>query len=112
MTLTVVAAIAVVPTTGLLAWALWLLFNAVVARRHGPDALNATPPIARAFRDTRGVPGPSDDEPCTFRHCRWGVLRFDHRMQARRSADHAEPPVHLDRRARPAADQQPRGRVG
>jgi hypothetical protein len=48
--LTVVVAIAALPTTALLAWALWLLFNVVIARRHGPDSLRITPQIARAFR--------------------------------------------------------------
>lgn len=37
MNLTVVVAIAALPTVALVAWALWLLFNVLIARRHGQD---------------------------------------------------------------------------
>ena len=50
MNITVVVAVAALPTIALVAWALWLLFNVVIARRHGPDSLKITPQIARAFR--------------------------------------------------------------
>ena len=50
MNFTIVVAIAALPTIALLAWAMWLLFNVVIARRHGPDSLKITPQIARAFR--------------------------------------------------------------
>jgi hypothetical protein len=43
-------AIVAPPTIALLAWALWLLFNAIIARWYGPDGLKSTPQIARVFR--------------------------------------------------------------
>lgn len=48
MNLTV--AIVAPSTIALLAWALWLLFNAIIARWYGPDGLKSTPQIARVFR--------------------------------------------------------------
>jgi len=47
--ITVAAAVAL-PAVVLIAWTLWLLFNYMIAKRHGLDGLKATPPIARAFR--------------------------------------------------------------
>jgi hypothetical protein len=64
MNLTVVVTIAALPTIALLAWALWLLFNVVIARRHGPDSLKITPQIARAFRPQQWArPLGRDSEP-------------------------------------------------
>jgi hypothetical protein len=46
----VTVAVVAPPTIALLAWALWLLFNTIIARWYGPDGLKSTPQIARAFR--------------------------------------------------------------
>jgi hypothetical protein len=43
-------AIVAPPVVALLAWALWLLFNAIIARWYGLDGLRSTPQIARVFR--------------------------------------------------------------
>lgn len=53
MNLTV--AIVAPPTIALLAWALWLLFNAIIARWYGLDGLKSTPQIARVFRPRQWV---------------------------------------------------------
>jgi hypothetical protein len=37
------------PLTVLIAWIAWLLFNLLIAKRHGLDGLKSTPAIARAF---------------------------------------------------------------
>jgi len=42
--------ILVVFGTTLIAWALWLGFNLLIARWHGVAGLKITPAIARAFR--------------------------------------------------------------
>lgn len=48
MNLTV--AIVAPSAVALLTWALWLLFNAIIARWYGLDGLKSTPQIARVFR--------------------------------------------------------------
>jgi hypothetical protein len=48
--LVAVVAITALPTVALLSWAMWLLFNTVIARWYGTDGLKSTPQVARAFR--------------------------------------------------------------
>jgi hypothetical protein len=50
MTWTYVVLAAVLPTIVLTAWALWLLFNYLIAKHHGIAGLEATPPVAKAFQ--------------------------------------------------------------
>jgi hypothetical protein len=66
---TVVVAIVVPPTVALLAWALWLLFNAIIVRWYGPDGLKSTPQIARVFRPQQWAgPLKRDHEPPPEEH--------------------------------------------
>lgn len=48
--------VATPPVVVLVAWALWLLFNCLIAKWCGAAGLKATPPIAIAFRPREWAP--------------------------------------------------------
>jgi hypothetical protein len=68
MTWTLAVLAVALPVVVLAAWALWLLFNYLIAKHHGIEGLKATPPIATAFRPgdwadlIRGKAAPSTNQ--------------------------------------------------